>query len=786
MTEDKKQKITIVNKKLRIILKSDLCVGSGFSCAGIIDSDVSYNKNGIPFISGRRLKGCLREAAELIGVSDIQKIFGERGKDGVNGIFIGNAFPENFDAMKEVLSELQQGKDEYAKYLSCQNILELYTSVKAQTKIGENGVAEDNTLRFLRTVNQFDKTGNTDMVFETELSYEYVEENDPIKDDLLRIIKATRNIGMNRNRGLGSVKLEFFDKKPDENGNETSDKKTDVSVVEIDDQSKQNGKKRICYCITNIQPLLMSSSQDSVTENYISGTSVLGAFAREYLKDGSEDCKEFREMFLEGKIIFSNLTLAEKEKNGEKWEAAYPAPLYINRLKRTKKLVNVAAEIPSQNINEKNSAEGFEREYSTENGNQPKKLKGQFILYRDGKYNVKEVQKEIIYHHTKKGKSKQGKDGLLYFLEAIEENQHFYGEIIVENDDHLEKIKELLKRIKMRFGKSKSAQYGLCRVEPYSVIVKDYEPIKAVGLCKGMKVLVTLLSDGIFVNEKGVYTIQHDEVRELIGRQLKLSVAAEDTKSCIQTKVLTGFYTKWNLKKQELPVIQAGSAFEYTLQEDLPEYEEYIGERNIEGFGKCRIVPLTGAKYCLEEMEKTEKTADKKKDLINTNKQKNYLNNLFREILLDKLAVHMKEKAFESDEIKISPSALGRLSLMLTEVENETDSSIDKYILLRKRINSIKSKDTQTEIMRSLENILGKDVFTNQEEKESWEDNEKRRRQQKNIVDKIKEKKDKTGNIEEYDLLLRYFGEDMANFQVFQLWSGYLKNILVYQKYLKK
>lgn len=54
--------VTIQNS-LKITLKSDLCAGSGFSYAGLIDSDISYDKYGVPFISGRRLKGCMKESA---------------------------------------------------------------------------------------------------------------------------------------------------------------------------------------------------------------------------------------------------------------------------------------------------------------------------------------------------------------------------------------------------------------------------------------------------------------------------------------------------------------------------------------------------------------------------------------------------------------------------------------------------------------------------------------------------------------------------------------------------
>lgn len=52
--------------KIKIELMSDLCAGSGYSFAGVIDSDVSYDEYGLPFLPARRLKGCMREAAELV------------------------------------------------------------------------------------------------------------------------------------------------------------------------------------------------------------------------------------------------------------------------------------------------------------------------------------------------------------------------------------------------------------------------------------------------------------------------------------------------------------------------------------------------------------------------------------------------------------------------------------------------------------------------------------------------------------------------------------------------
>ena len=66
-------------QQLIITLKSDLCAGSGYSYAGIVDSDLCYDIYGIPYIPAKRLKGCLREAAGLIGLTEEEtgRIFGK-------------------------------------------------------------------------------------------------------------------------------------------------------------------------------------------------------------------------------------------------------------------------------------------------------------------------------------------------------------------------------------------------------------------------------------------------------------------------------------------------------------------------------------------------------------------------------------------------------------------------------------------------------------------------------------------------------------------------------------
>ena len=49
---------------LKITLRSDLCVGNGESVGNTVDTDVCMDEAGLPYIPARRLKGCLKQAAQ--------------------------------------------------------------------------------------------------------------------------------------------------------------------------------------------------------------------------------------------------------------------------------------------------------------------------------------------------------------------------------------------------------------------------------------------------------------------------------------------------------------------------------------------------------------------------------------------------------------------------------------------------------------------------------------------------------------------------------------------------
>ena len=170
----------IQKRKLRIELKSDLSSGSGYSYAGLIDSDISYDQYGIPVILGRRLKGCMRETAEstlyrFITDDEVKRIFGAGKYNHTTGIMIGNAYPMNAQQVRkeiECINTCDMFKA-FREYITQNEILDAYTSVKAQTAINkESQTAVDNSLRYTRVVNDVSPIDGSPLVFEADIEFD--------------------------------------------------------------------------------------------------------------------------------------------------------------------------------------------------------------------------------------------------------------------------------------------------------------------------------------------------------------------------------------------------------------------------------------------------------------------------------------------------------------------------------------------------------------------------------------------------------------------------------------
>lgn len=685
-------------RRIKIELQSDLCAGSGYSFAGIIDSDVCYDDCGIPFLPARRLKGCMRETAQttlyaLLSEEDISAIFGVRGQKAATGIFVSDARICNYETFYHELKECM-ANDKMKGIITPQKVLDTYTTVKAQTQIDDSGVADDSTLRFTRTVNQKNSLTKEDIIFLADIIYEEAYET-----KLEWILKATRNIGLHRNRGLGAVKIDW-----DGNGEllcEQSNPKIETSEKTA----------AISYKIKNLEPLMLASNDRGSSVSYISGQSVVGVMAARYLKKYGQADEVFSDLFLNGTVKFTNATLCV---GGDTF---YPAPAYLAKLKLYKHIVNTYisdSALPDDIQNKE--------EYSPAGGNQPKKLKGKYVyMESEQACAVKDVKRTLVYHNRINDMDESGNH--LYNQEALAAGQTFCGEVFLP-EKYLELVKDLLSEKIAWFGRSRTAQYGMCEITD----VKDVaEPVLTFHAKKGDTILVVLLSDGIFIQddegERGHadYTVYIDELLPIVASSLaekgKLQYFDDSDvsehgnqgnsyiPSMITTKEVHGYQSMWNLRRQPVPAVCAGSVFSFRVEDDVKISRNFIGERNMEGYGQIRLVNLNEMKYY--PLTEAKLAFEKKGTEIQKSQE---VIRFIQDILQDELYQEVKKNFMEKIRTLNFKSAalLGRVTLMLKESqEKQKEDEAEAFVDFSKRILSVKTKSEREKMCREILEKLG-------------------------------------------------------------------------------
>lgn len=190
--------------KYQIKFLDEWMCSSGLGAGAETDSEVIKDKNGLPYIPGKTLKGILKDACieivefdneQFLNQQQINYIFGAEFKPKTNEdqedrvSEAGNAFFSNAE-----LSESE--KDEIIK-----NELQefLYHNV-ASTRIDNNGIAVDKSLRVREVCIPITLFGE----IQIEKQYHSALEN---------AMKWTRQLGTNRNRGLGRCIIEKIEEK---------------------------------------------------------------------------------------------------------------------------------------------------------------------------------------------------------------------------------------------------------------------------------------------------------------------------------------------------------------------------------------------------------------------------------------------------------------------------------------------------------------------------------------------------------------------------------------------
>lgn len=179
--------------KYKIEFHTDWHCGSGLAAGADVDALVVKDKDGLPFVPGKTMKGLVREAMEdkmvLNGVesiddkSDFVKAFGffdDKEQKERGNMFFTNA---------------ELSKDEQKAIVSNNATRFMYRSISS-TAIDNEGIAVDHSLRKM------------EVVVPCTLHGEIKNVPDNMADDVLDALRYIKRLGQSRNRGLGRCTIE--------------------------------------------------------------------------------------------------------------------------------------------------------------------------------------------------------------------------------------------------------------------------------------------------------------------------------------------------------------------------------------------------------------------------------------------------------------------------------------------------------------------------------------------------------------------------------------------------
>ncbi len=170
----------------QIQFHTDWHCGSGLAAGADLDALVVKDKDGLPFIPGKTIKGLVREAVE-----DMRSIQGKDSDDDFANGF-GYFKKEKEDAKKGSMffTNAELPEEERNAIVANNAARFLFRSV-SNTAIDENGIAKEHSLRKMQ------------VVVPCTLEGKILHIPEGLKSEIKDALKYIKRLGQNRNRGLG-------------------------------------------------------------------------------------------------------------------------------------------------------------------------------------------------------------------------------------------------------------------------------------------------------------------------------------------------------------------------------------------------------------------------------------------------------------------------------------------------------------------------------------------------------------------------------------------------------
>lgn len=548
-------------------LESDTCFGAGESKNGLVNTEVLLDEKQFPYLLSKTFMGVWRENIQNFILpslanknkkndrylkiinsffNDIDKTVNPIWKVNISNFKIDKNISDMFDEEslnhsfekskihrpinKEIWKTIRKSKQD------------ALMRIEQLTRIDDNQVAEDNSLRAVRLI----KKG---IAFTSLLTIE----GDIVKDDidfLNKSLKVVKHIGTGKTRGMGRVRIELREFKRKE--------------VRINLNINDCSKKIIRYEFEIKEPVKISKNEEQYdyapTHKYIPGGTMRGAFLGKWLSQNKEKAMTYIQkikyhnsypVYIEdGKRYYTipmpNIYRNDKQKGrdfnpeNDKWEHKYNCKTSDKYIYET-------------------IFDGYETDILYKKSTEPNLIyrykpapfcfaKGESIIAFD-------IETKQLFHHTHQ-KSHEN----IYRYEAISPKYTYYSFIDLkelEKDNIEELLSQIIDSPDLWVGGSKKSGYGrieIKKIDRYYSMEEALEEMNIIDKSNGTKP-----NDMWFFYSDFVGDIPNIKNLGLTKKDISFTLSKT-----------TGYNTHWNARTPSLEKIEKGSVI-FSKKENISE-----------------------------------------------------------------------------------------------------------------------------------------------------------------------------------------------------------------------
>lgn len=520
--------------------------GSGLAAGADVDALVIKDKNGLPYVPGKTIKGLVREAVDILGCDcdkqEYNTVFGQPDEeDGING----NEEMSDGGRSKSFFANAMLGEAERDYILANKAAVYFYRSL-ASTAVDDNGIAEDNKLRKIQ------------VTVPCTLYGEIYDVDESMSSSIENALSYVKRMGVWRNRGLGRCTIKVIEPATDNR------------------ETKRKEMKQLKFKCELLSDVILN--QKAATEgpnrtlDFIPGSNFLGIVAGKLYKELNSGIA--RRMFHSDEVRFGDAHPA----HGENRTLRIPAALFYPKLdKEDERVHRVHHKIANPDSDELRKA-------------QLKKERTGFVDFlsvtpKGGKAVRKKVTTNFSIKSAYDRTLRRSKDKQMFGYQSMDKGLTLYFQVEIENSmrEYNEKLIDALCGIR-RIGRSRSAQYGLVGISLF-----DYKEVRTMP-GKSKEVVIYADSRLIFLDDAGMPVLQ-PTIKQLLGEERNGRICWE--KSQIGTFKYAPYNHSRNCFDADRYGLEKGSVIVLLLNEpvDVATLCNHIGSYQNEGFGKVIFNP---------------------------------------------------------------------------------------------------------------------------------------------------------------------------------------------------